>query len=55
MDCIGITAKDIVCSAHVIGDDEIAALPDQFGLGVFHDLFRFGGESDHKPRAAFLE
>ena len=36
---------------YVVGDDPVAALALQLGLGVFKQVFGLGGETDHKQRS----
>ena len=55
MNGIAIAAHDARRGRHVVGDDPVAALASQFGLGVLDHLFGLGGETDNKRRPSGLE
>ena len=51
MNPVAVATHDAGCRRDVIGDDPVAALARELCLGVFDQIFRFGGKADHQRRA----
>ena len=49
---VAVAAHDAGAGRHVVGDDPVAALARELGLGVLDDVIGLGREADDEPRPA---